>query len=63
MTMPMTTDKVDLVEAIELKAEILEVGLCQAYKIRAGESILLHLCSKIDSANNLSGFGIPGWIV
>ncbi len=50
--MPTTTDKVDLVEAIELKAEILEVGLCQAYKVRAGESNLLHLCSKFDSINN-----------
>ncbi len=50
--MPTTTDKVDLVEAIELKAEILEVGLCQAYTIRAGESNLLHPCSKLDSVNN-----------
>jgi len=32
--MPTTTDKVYIVEAIELKAEILEVGLCQAYKIK-----------------------------
>jgi len=32
--MPMTTDKVDLVEAIELKAEMPERGFYQAYKIK-----------------------------
>ncbi len=34
MTMPVMTDRIDLVEAIEFKAETLKQGLFQAYKIK-----------------------------